>query len=99
MSLTIKSNSIPRDILNHWELTDKEKQEFDYIDFKDENCSATFFRYKGNVYDIGEFMRIERHPDSEFMKWDGYSSDSYFSGIVIKYVNDNEQIIVGSYFS
>jgi hypothetical protein len=36
-----------------------------------------------------------------FQGWDGYSSDSYFSGIVIKYPPDNDYdfIIVGWYCS
>jgi hypothetical protein len=31
--------------------------------------------------------------------WDGYRSDSYFSGIVVRYVDDGERVIAGLYLA
>ena len=97
--MEIKTNNQPRPILFAYELTDKEKQEFDYIeDINSANCFSSFFRYKGEVYDIGEFMWICSSSPLYGKGWEGYSSDSYFSGIVVKY-HDTDSIIVGTYYS
>jgi len=70
---------------NHWrnleygyQLSESERAEFDYLEDID---SANFIRYKGRVYDLGEFMRA---PEPLATDWDGYRSDSFFSGVVIK---------------
>ena len=102
----IKTNNIPRGILCGYDLTIAEREEFDYIreENPDEWASYRFFRYKGIVYDTCEFMRIPDHAAGvnqlgDFSRWDGYQSDSFFSGIVIRYVDDYERVIVGGYFS
>ena len=105
-TLTIRTNNAPRDVVYFWELTTKEQAEFDYLDSEDAQSSASFFRYKGNVYGLNEFMRCPSSDASNpqmreagFHAWDGYSNDSYFSGIVVRYVQDNERVIVGQFFS
>ena len=99
--MEIISNNKPRFIIYGFELADKEKEQFDYLEDIDQ-CS--FFRYKGNLYDMGEFMRIDKstapHPQRKgWEDWDGYSSDSYFSGILVQYASDYESVIVGRYYS
>lgn len=96
MELEIITNNQPRQLIYGHELTEKEKEDFDYLDDID---GHDFFRYKGQVYDPCEFMRIENHPDSDFNSWQGYSSDTFFSGIVLKYNDDMESVIVGRYYS
>lgn len=90
--MKIKTNNHPRDILSWYDLTPAERKEFDYL----EEGEGSFFRYKGWVYDLGEFMRVDHTaiPD----KWHGYASDSYFSGVLVRYTSDCGQVIVGSYF-
>jgi len=90
--MNIKTNNHFRNLIYGYELTELEKQDFDYIDDID---SHDFFRYKGHVYDPSEFMRT---PEA-LEPWQGYSSDSYFSGVVITYSDDMEQIKIGTYFS
>ncbi len=46
------------------------------------------FRYKGNVYFLSEFLLIQ--GSNPFKDFDGYFSDSSFSGILIKIVDSNE---------
>ena len=70
--------------------------QFDYLD-EEEFDSRPFVNYKGYWYDLAEFMRVD--PRSELCKWQGYSSDSYFSGVVIRYVEDNERVVMGTYLS
>lgn len=97
--MKIKTNNQPREVLTWYDLTPEEQKEFDYL----EEGEGSFFRYKGWVYDLGEFMRIDAkiapHPQREgWEKWHGYASDSYFSGALIRYTSDCEQVIVGQYF-
>lgn len=93
------TNNQPRPVLYGFELTKKEQSEFDYLDFdSDDGDFATFFRYKGNVYHIGDSMRVE--PMNSLCKgWVGYFGESYFSAVVFKYVNDCDNVIVGQVFS
>lgn len=103
--ITIKTNNVPRYTIDAIELTPKERKEFDYIDWeavdKGECFSSTFFRYKGTLYDLSEFAAFvnflwDGHP---FNKWDGIISDTFFSGILIKWVGPNyDSVIVGRYY-
>ncbi len=88
--MKIKTNNQPRDILSWYDLTPAEQKEFDYL----EEGEGSFFRYKGCVYDLGEAMRIEGVAG-----WQGYYSGTAFSGVLVRYTSDCEQVIVGSYFS
>ena len=94
--MKIRTNNKPREIIQACQLTEKELAEFDYLEGESLDF-ASFFRYKGNVYDLGEFMLCP--SGFQFESWAGYHSDSAFSGILIKYCNDFEQVIVGQYFS
>ena len=91
--LTIRTNNAPRELLCWDDLTTKEQGNFDYINDPE---SASFFRYRGCVYDLGEMLSAHGMP---LKGWHGYASDSYFSGIVIRLVDDGERIVCGTYFS
>lgn len=98
--MAIVTNNQPRDIISWYDLTPAERKEFDYLP----EGEGSFFRYKNHMYDLGEFMHIDTniapHPQREdWGKWHGYSSDSYFSGVLVRYALDNESVIVGSYYS
>ena len=92
---TIRTNNAPRLLLDRNQLTAKELCDFDYLLGYG---SCYFFRYKGNVYDLGEAMRT---PDETgFKDWDGYYGDSYFSGVLVRMdPDDNDRVIVGRYFA
>lgn len=101
MALTIKTNNIPRNYSDGVNFNGKERQEmmeqFDYLTEEEFN-EQSFVKYRGYWYDLAEFLYT---GDSELgkLKWQGYSSDSFFSGIVIRYVEDNEQVVMGTYYS
>ena len=99
-SLTVRTNNVPRDYLFGCYIQGKERQEmleqFNYLT-EEEFDQQSFVNYKDYWYDLGEFMRVD--SQSELCKWQGYRSDSYFSGIVVRYVEDNERIVMGTYFS
>lgn len=96
------TNNVPRDVIDGFELTEKEREEFDYLDWKaieEGSDSASFFRYKGEIYDLGEF-EVWNHPQSPLGNgWHGFRSDTFFSGILVKYVGDCEQVIVARCYS
>jgi hypothetical protein len=92
MIVKIVTNNHPRTILSWYDLTPAEQKEFDYL----EEGEGSFFRYKNHVYDLGEFMRVDHTAISD--KWKGYVSDSYFSGVLVRYTSDCDQVIVGQYF-
>lgn len=91
-TMTIKTNNVPRDVLHWWDLTDAERVEFDYLADAEAQSDASFFRYRGVAYTLEEFMI------SPVKGWDGYRSDSYFSGMLVKYVQDCERVIVATYY-
>ena len=102
--MKLKCNWQARPVLAWYELTAKEQKEFDYLDSDDKQQDAQFMRYKGWVYDLGEFMWVAKsiapHPQRpNWEKFDGYASDSYFSGVLVKYVNDYEEVIAATYYS
>lgn len=93
MSITVTTNNHQRPVLYGSDLTDAERAEFDYIDWQADD--ATFFRYRGQVYDLSEF--IESVPLSVH-GWDAYRADSFFSGLVIRYIQcalDGDHVVVG----
>ena len=95
--MIIKSNKHWNNFVYGYELTEKEKSDFDYIEDLD---SHDFIRYRGGVIDPSELMRVpEVQLDNPLKAWQGYSSDSYFSGIVVNYSTDGEQYQIGTYIS
>ena len=108
MTLTVKTNYVPRECtMGQWldgfgtknpgTLYSKLRAEFDYLT-EDEFDSAEFFNYRGVWYSVGDFIRVVAAPHEHLYGWDGYSSDSYFSGVVMKYCYDGT-VVVGRYSS
>jgi hypothetical protein len=96
MSVKIITNKQWRNILDWYELTPKEQAQFEYLDTALKQACASFGRYKGNVYNLGEFMRC---PTEEFKAWHGYNSDTYFSGVLIRFSRDEDAVMFGRYYS
>jgi len=108
MTLTIKTNNHPRQLMSGLTLDlhvgEKKaaeiRQQFDYLndeDFENEH----FITYKGYTYAMCDFMRNNQPSDSEMYGWDGVHADSYFSGVLLKYVEDSDynEVILATYFS
>ena len=96
MALTFKTNNQVRPIQYGYELPAKWRREFDYMD--DETFdTAAFVTYKGYVYSLGDFMRTSKDSTGDLSTWDGYNSETFFSGVVIKFKDDD--VIMGSYFA
>ena len=97
----------PRDVIDAGELTARERAEFDYLDWPAIDAgrdSASFFRYRGQVYDLGCFERGnpvagETSLPRSLTRWDGVAPDSYFSGTVVRIVENGERVIVGRVYT
>lgn len=103
MSERTITNNHPRPILDAWDLSPGERAEFDYLDWTAIDAgeeSASFFRYRGEVYDLAEFMRVENVPTfSALAAWQGYRADSFFSAVVVRFTEDMESLVVGMVLS
>ena len=107
--ITIITNNVPRDIVESWELTPAERAEFDYLDWDKLAAgedSRSFFRYRGEIYDLGDFGEGTFPYDR---RW-SYQSDSFFSGVLVRCAPnpddptnpdsiDDERVICGRYYS
>ena len=103
--VTIITNNHKREVLDAWQLTLSDRAEFDYLDWpaiERGEDSATFLRYRGRLYDLND---TEPGPGSSGMPaqlggWDAYVSDSFFSGVVFRYVHDDDDytVIAGRYY-
>jgi hypothetical protein len=102
-AIRIVTNHHTHPIIDGYELTIKERNQFDYIDWAgviEGTDSASFFRYKGQLYDLHEFETTYGiGAPTAFKGWDGYASDSFFSGTLVRYTDDYESVIVGTYCS
>lgn len=92
--MEIRTNNIPRNLKYGYEMPEKFKADFYYIP-EDEFDSHMFFEYKKQWYDLSEFVRTENN--SILKDWDACSSDSFFSGVVVRLITD-DQVIVGQFF-
>ena len=92
-----------KNFLYGYELTKKERAEFDWMN-SEEIEGSLFIRYRKTVYALGEFM-AHRAPfdcvpeDSPLASWHGHRADSFFSAVVIRVSNDGEQYQIGTMIS
>jgi hypothetical protein len=83
------------------------KNDFDWINSSETSSwnEEQFFIYKDQLYCLSDFMAVNNsvynpNPPQWMKKFDGYNHDSFFSGILIKYdQDDNEYIKVYTYIS
>ena len=76
----------------------------EYIRDDDTGEFIEVLRYRGEVYRIDEFVRVCNNPWSPnppawLRQFDGYLTDSYFSGIAIKFDEDTEGYKVYTFIS
>lgn len=94
--MDITTNNHSRNILCFFDLTEREQEDIkgNYSSIEE----GFFFRYRGRVYDLNDFMR--NNNNSPFpSEWDGYHSDTFFSATLIKYSDCGDKIIVATAMS
>ena len=114
--LKIVTNHVPRDVVMGYQMDHKIlKDEFD-IETESMNddeigdlCAMEFVKFRGVWYDLQDFITTSPGPwnhglPEEFLDWHGYASDSFFSGTLLKYVEDNDildydRVVMATYYS
>lgn len=98
--LKIRTDNKYRPILDWSQLTEKEQEEYAYLE---ESGYCGFFRYKKWCYFLGDFMRVDYNTpfkeNTPFKGWDGYHNDSFFSGVLVKYSECGDAVKVATYIS
>ena len=81
------TNNKPREVLTWHDLTKKEQAEFDYLDTEDKQAGSSFARYRGWVYDLGEFF------SSEEPGWDGHNGGgTVWSAVYMRYLRVGDDL-------
>ena len=88
---------------NHWrEFKYSYEVPTDVIEWKDHldeiDRHDGWINYRGHWYHISDFLRISNASD-EMSEWHGYSSDSFFSGVLIRLSDDGESYQIATYIS
>jgi len=96
--MKIITNNHYRPVISGYELTLDEAKDFDYMD---DVTEASFFRYRGQVYSLGDFMRIEPHYEMNTWAkgWHGYSGGSFFGGLLIALSDCGDGVRVARWFN
>jgi hypothetical protein len=100
-NVTVITNNVPRLVIEAYELTEKEREEFDYLNWeaieKGED-SASFVRYKGELYDLGDLETAWAVGPEWMDKWHALVTQTYFSGILFRFVGD-DYVVMGRYYA
>jgi len=89
---TITTDNKWREFRYRYEVPEKVlDSEFDWLD---KDVDDGFIYYKKRWYHLNEFML-----SSHFTDWNGYHSDSFFSGTLIKVSKDCDEFKIGTYVS
>jgi hypothetical protein len=108
--MDIITNWIPRNMVALYELDDKQRAWFDYVE--DDAYTPRFVQYRGEWVDVFDTQCIEAdngrrspvgwgvkvHPGSPMCLFDSVTSDSYFSGLLFRLVDD-DKVVVARYMS
>ena len=90
MNVKVITNNQYRKVMHWFQLNQKEREEVNAYEGVE---NSTFFRYKGTTYDLNDFMPCPLEG------WQGYSSDSYFSGVLLCLSPCGDAVKVGRYIS
>lgn len=96
--MRVTTNNAARDVVDASMLPADVRRQFDYLDWPAIDAgeaSASFFRYRGDWYDLAEFMRVEPGDELASCGWQGYAADSAFSGVVVRLTDGGEGVVVG----
>lgn len=89
--MKIVTNNKPRQLVYGYELTDKEKSEFDYLEALE---YETFVRYQGMTFHISDFIRLSDDSEEAKQGWSGVHGLNAFCGVLIKLLKGG-QVVVG----
>jgi hypothetical protein len=105
----ITTNNHERELLSLLELPTTVRDEYDYIT-EDDACTPRFVAYRGDWYDVHDMQVITVAPahtpfgynvtqDDPLAAWHGIATDSHWSGVVVRYTDDYEHVVIGRAWS
>ena len=97
--MNIITNNKPRMLLPWVELpAGIGESEFDYVE---DRHAPRFFNYRGVWYDIFEFEYISDQPCYAPLRgtWAAVQTTSYFTGVVLRWSDEFNSVIVGRYYA
>lgn len=89
--MEIISNNNARPLLSKRELPDDIQLDFDWADDSD-----LFFPYRGAWYALSDFTRCSEPLRT--LGWEGCLGDTYFSGVLIRFIDDGDSVVVGRFY-
>lgn len=95
--MNISTNNKKRDLIYRCEVP--EKILADQFDYLDEDTDGGFIYYQKCWYHLSDFMRVESDGNLALSGFDGYHSDSHFSGVLIKICDCGESVIMATYIA
>lgn len=95
-TLTITTNNHSRLVLDFDQLPEAIQKDFDYTSPKE---AHDFIQYRGHYYDVSDMMIIDGGAPEAMKAWQGYCSDSAFSGVLVRYDDDSDRVIMATYVS
>ncbi len=101
--LVITPDAAEYEVLDSSDLTPAERERFDYLDWAKLDAgsdSASFIRRdNGEVYDLGEFMRVDPGGELHTAGWHGIASDSFSSGMILRFTDSScESVTLARYY-
>ena len=91
-SVAIKCNYKPRQIKYGYEMPERFKSDFDYIE-PEEFDLHNFVEYKGQWHDLNEFIRLENGFNGN-KYWHGSVALSAFNGVLIHICEDTDYVVM-----
>lgn len=80
------SHEVPKKVLDDYDWLEEDEKSYGWI-----KCQNTW-------YHLSDFLSVDKNNPFTG-EWDGYHSDSYFSGNLLKFSDCGDAVIVGSYYS
>lgn len=112
MGYQLITNGQPRPLVSREYLPESVQLDFDYV--SEDDYSERFFCYRGEWHDAQDMQSIAFetarpslrmgwacivHPGEPLARFDALKTDSFFSGLAIRFVDDGESVIVARYYS
>ena len=89
--MRIVTNRVPRRLHLYAALPPKVRKDFDYLSIND--SVPRMVLYRGVWYDVLDSESPVNLPaENPLRAWDGFISDSFFSGVVFKFADDDNVI-------
>lgn len=96
--MKVRTNNVPRYLVNWYDLTTKQKADLDWRDTEELQDAFSGFIFKGQVYDLSDFTVID-NVNYPVKDWNGAFAQSAFHAVLVKLNPSEETVIVGEFFS